>query len=104
MAVIEAGKLRLWFTTAVHILPATAATIAWIGNRALRGTTLQTLTKPIMSVGVLIRYPYMCSLRTQSGAHYCGGALIAPGVVMTAAHCVNFTDPTLNMPTVCPRD
>ena len=43
----------------------------------------------------------MCSLRTAAEAHYCGGTLIAPSVVLTAAHCVNFSDPTLHLPTVC---
>ncbi|EFN53063.1 hypothetical protein CHLNCDRAFT_11918, partial [Chlorella variabilis] len=34
------------------------------------------------------RYPYMVSLRDASGSHYCGGSLIAPRVLLTAAHCV----------------
>ena len=34
------------------------------------------------------RYPYFVSLRrSRSGSHYCGGTLIAPNVVLTAAHC-----------------
>jgi trypsin len=32
------------------------------------------------------RYPYACSL-TQFGAHFCGGSLIAPDMVLSAAHC-----------------
>jgi hypothetical protein len=35
------------------------------------------------------RYPYMVSV-ADSGAHKCGGTLVAPDVVMTAAHCVGF--------------
>jgi hypothetical protein len=42
------------------------------------------------------RFRFVCSLRDASGRLYCGCAIIAPGVAMTAAHCVNHTDPALN--------
>lgn len=34
------------------------------------------------------RFPYMCSLMNQFHKHMCSGVLIAPRVVITAAHCV----------------
>lgn len=33
------------------------------------------------------RYPYAVSLNTASGYHGCGGSLIAPNIVLSAAHC-----------------
>jgi trypsin len=33
-------------------------------------------------------YPWMVSIASSGGSHFCGGTLIAPDWVMTAAHCV----------------
>jgi secreted trypsin-like serine protease len=33
--------------------------------------------------------PWMVSLQTSSNFHFCGGSLIAPNVVLTAAHCLD---------------
>ncbi|KAG1657263.1 hypothetical protein FOA52_010834 [Chlamydomonas sp. UWO 241] len=46
------------------------------------------------------RHPYMASLRTSSGSHFCGGSLVTPGVVVTAAHCLDQQDPAMRYPTV----
>lgn len=36
------------------------------------------------------RYPYTVSL-TYFGAHFCGGSLIAPDIVLSAAHCAGYS-------------
>ena len=38
-------------------------------------------------------YPWTVSLSDRFGFHFCGGSLIAPTTVVTAAHCVDFETP-----------
>ena len=38
--------------------------------------------------------PWMVSLQTSSGFHFCGGSLISPNEVLTAAHCVESGSPS----------
>ncbi|XP_044730887.1 trypsin-1-like [Chrysoperla carnea] len=40
------------------------------------------------------QYPYQVSLQTPSGSHFCGGSVISPSVVLTAAHCVQGSSPS----------
>jgi hypothetical protein len=37
----------------------------------------------------LDRFPYMASLTSSNQQHECGGTLIAPDIILTAAHCAN---------------
>ncbi|XP_072042292.1 ovochymase-like [Amphiura filiformis] len=36
--------------------------------------------------------PWMSSVRTATGAHYCGATLLSEQWAITAAHCINYTD------------
>jgi trypsin len=35
-------------------------------------------------------YPWMATLQTEGGDHHCGGSLIAPNLILTAAHCYEY--------------
>lgn len=52
------------------------------------------------AAGVCGRYDWMGSLRGTNDFHFCGCSLIAPNVVMSAAHCLDQTDPALRLPWV----
>lgn len=46
------------------------------------------------------RYKWVCSLRGSNDFHFCGCSLIAPSVVLTAAHCLDQLDTSLSLPWV----
>lgn len=46
------------------------------------------------------RYKWVCSLRGNNDFHFCGCSLIAPSVVLTAAHCLDQADTSLSRPWV----
>jgi secreted trypsin-like serine protease len=49
------------------------------------------------------RYSYICSLRSSSSPYsdsFCGCAVVAPRIVLTAAHCLDQDDPSLRLPRV----
>ena len=43
------------------------------------------------------RYPYIASLQKITGYHFCGGSIIAPDIVLTAAHCMEGKQDSLDI-------
>ena len=78
-------RLRSWLGVLLvaMVLPVASVSVASadqpdgeVGTQIVGGTRASTST-----------YPWVVYLATSSGFQYCGGTLVAPNKVVTAAHC-----------------
>ncbi len=70
-----------------------AASLTFTNSDVLASTKVSRIIGGVESVAN--SYPWIVSLQTQDGEHFCGASLIAPDWVMTAAHCVEEESPSM---------
>ncbi|MEU7480624.1 serine protease [Lentzea sp. NPDC042327] len=75
-AALVAATLPMAAISAAEAAPTPPVTDGELGAQIVGGTRASTST-----------YPFVVYLATSSGFQYCGGTLVAPNKVVTAAHC-----------------
>ena len=83
-ALVVAILLPLVGFSVAAAAPAPPSTDGEVGAQIVGGTRASTST-----------YPWVVYLATSSGSQYCGGTLVAPNKVVTAAHCTVGDSPSV---------
>eukprot|EP00979_Chaetoceros_neogracilis_P001305 scaffold227_cov236-Chaetoceros_neogracile.AAC.6 len=77
-------------------------------DKSLRGSTIQTVGNTAKIVGgskaSVNEYPWYTALNTSGNFFYCGGQLISPKFVLTAAHCDPKVGDKVQVGALCPAD
>ena len=73
------------------MLPAGLRLISSVSNMISQPSTRYFIKVPICQIN---KYPWMVSLVSSGGGHFCGGTLVASRYVVTAAHCLEGSLPS----------
>ncbi|MFJ8896648.1 S1 family peptidase [Leifsonia sp. NPDC102414] len=83
-AVLAGGSSALILAVALAAAPS-AASASVVSPSSQSGPAYNIVGGTPAAAGA---YPFMASIQDDKGHHVCGGTLVAPSVIMTAAHCV----------------